>query len=192
MNDEPPCIYIFRHGQTEWSKLGKHTGRTDIPLNSQGEEEALLLKEKFQNKKFEAVFCSPLQRAKKTCEIMGFLEQAEIDDDLSEWDYGDYEGLTSSQIREKIPHWSVFTHSCPRGETLKEMSERADRIIKRISNYCGDIAIFSSGHISRILAMRWINISAEFGKNFILSTGTYSILSYERGFPAIKVWNASL
>lgn len=190
MDHNKPSIYIFRHGETEWSKLGKHTGLTDLPLTPHGEQEAFALSEKFYNHNFEAVYCSPLQRATKTCLIMGLLDRAIIDEGLVEWNYGDYEGLTTAEIHEKDPQWSVFTHPCPHGETIQEISQRAERMIEKISKHQGDVAIFSSGHFCRILAMRWMNLPAESGKNLMLNTGTYSILSYERNFSVIKIWNA--
>lgn len=182
-------VYLFRHGETEWSKVGKHTSNTDLPLTPYGVEQAVSLAAEFKNMNFDKVFCSPLFRARKTCEIMGLLDAAEIDNDLKEWNYGDYEGIETSEIRKSVEGWSVFTHSCPNGESIAEVQVRADRMIQKIKMIDGDVALFSSAHLFRVLAARWVGLPAEAGKYFVLNTGTFSILDYERENPIIKVWN---
>lgn len=190
-NNAKQSVYICRHGETEWSLSGQHTSVTDLPLTPRGKEQVSGLFDVVKDKTFAAVFCSPLLRARQTCEIAGLMEEAVIDDDLFEWRYGDYEGVLTDDIRKSVPNWSVFTHGCPNGETVEDVRIRADRMIDKIRAVEGDVAIFSSGHFSRVLAARWLGFPVEAGKHFILGTGTLSILSYERENPAVKLWNAS-
>jgi broad specificity phosphatase PhoE len=183
-------VYICRHGETEWSRSGQHTSFTDLPLTQKGVEQVKGLAKRLEDKKFAKVFCSPLLRARKTCEIAGFMEEAVIDDDLFEWRYGDYEGIKTVDIRKTVPGWSVFTHGCPNGESIEDVQQRADRMIEKIREIDGDVAIFSSGHFSRVFTARWLGFPVLAGRHFILNTGTLSILSYERETPAVKMWNA--
>ena len=188
-----PRIYLVRHGETAWSLSGQHTGRTDIPLTEQGEQDARKLAERFRAVRFSRVFTSPLQRARRTYELAGLKEVAEIEPDLTEWDYGDYEGLRPEDIRSARPDWNVFRDGCPRGESPAQISERADRLIARLRALEGNIAIFSHGHFGRVLAARWIELSVRQAQPFLLNTASLSILGYEHNVPevsAIVLWNA--
>ena len=185
-------IYVIRHGETEWSLSGQHTGVTDIPLTENGRNLAKLLHPVLSKESFALVLTSPLQRAKETCRLSGLGDQAELDANLMEWNYGDYEGLTSEQIHEKTPEWLIFTDGAPGGETPEQVGERADRVIRRARAVKGNVALFAHGHILRVLVARWINLPATAGRKFLLDTGTLNILSYYRGFPAVKTWNAPL
>ena len=185
-------IYLIRHGETEWAKSGRHTGRTDIPLTDAGREQAGFLLPIFDEVKFERIFSSPLQRALETAKLAGLSSRVEVDKDLLEWDYGDYEGLTTEQIRDKVPSWSVWTHPCPNGETLDQISQRADRVVAKLRSAEGNVAIFSHGHFLRVLVASWIGLSAAHGKHFLLGTSTLSILSYEHEVPVIRTWNGPL
>lgn len=182
-------LYMFRHGETEWSLSGRHTGLTDLCLTENGKKQATELSDLFGKREFSHVFCSPLQRAKQTCEILGYTTQATIDEDLTEWHYGDYEGLKTAEIRKLIPDWSVFSHGCPNGESVEDIRIRADRMIAKIRQVDGDVAIVSSGHFLRALAARWLKMPVEAGQHFVLDTATLSILGYEREFPALFLWN---
>ena len=183
-------IYVIRHGETEWSLSGQHTGVTDIPLTENGRNLAKLLHPVLAKESFTLVLTSPLQRAKETCRLSGLGDQAEVDSNLMEWNYGDYEGLTSDQIHEKNPGWLIFTDGAPGGETPEQVGERADCVIKRVRAVKGNVALFAHGHIFRVLVARWIDFPATAGRRFLLDTGTLNILSYYRGVPAVKQWNA--
>lgn len=185
-------IYAIRHGETEWSLSGQHTGVTDIPLTENGKRLANLLHPVLAKKSFSLVLTSPLQRAKETCKLSGLGDQAEEDLNLMEWNYGEYEGLTSEQIHKKTPGWLIFTDGAPGGETPEQVGKRADHIIKRAKAATGNVALFAHGHILRVLVARWIALPAAAGQNFVLDTGTLNILSYYRGSPAVKTWNAQL
>lgn len=182
-------VYICRHGETEWTRTGQHTSYTDIPLTENGEKQAFELKERLSGHTFSKVFTSPLIRAKKTCEITGYLLQAEITDDLVEWNYGEYEGMTTSEIRKTAPGWTIFNDGAPGGESVKGVGDRADRMIEAIKQYEGNIIIFSSGHFSRVLAARWCGFNAEDGRSLSLNTASLSVLGYERDVPVIILWN---
>ena len=185
-------LYLMRHGETAWSLSGQHTGRTDIPLIEQGEQDARKLAERLRAVKFSRVFTSPLQRARRTCELAGLGDFAEIEPDLAEWDYGEYEGLRPVDIRKGRPDWNVFRDGSPGGESPAQVSERADRVIARLRTLEGDIAIFSHGHFGRALAARWIGLEIWQAQNLLLSTASISILGYEHNFaevPAIVLWN---
>ncbi len=182
-------IILVRHGETEWALNGKHTGRTDIPLTTKGKQQAKDLAPILKNFLFEKAFVSPLQRARNTFELSGSLVVPEIDDGLYEWDYGDYEGLTSPQIHETNPDWSVFTQGAPGGESIAQIEARASRILKRASKCSCDVAFFSSGHILRSIACRYLNLPLSFGKYLVLSTGSISVLGYEHRTPALLLWN---
>ena len=185
-------VFLIRHGETEWSLSGQHTGSTDIPLTDHGEAVARLLAPVLAERDFSLVLCSPLQRARRTCELAGLGGQASIDPDLAEWNYGDYEGLTPAAIREQHPGWLVFRDGCPDGESPAEVGERLDRVIARVRQNGGRVALFAHGHVFRVFVARWIELSPSYGAHFLLDTATITILSYYRGIPAVKCWNAPL
>ena len=185
-------IYLIRHGETEWARDGRHTGRTDIPLTETGRQQAEFLRPIFEGIEFENILSSPLRRAFETAYLADLKDRVESDDDLREWDYGDYEGITTKQIREKVPNWTVWTHPCPNGETIEQVAARADRVLARCEQIKGNVALFSHGHFLRVLVSRWINLSADNGRHFLLHTSTLSILAYEREVHAIKTWNGPL
>ncbi len=182
-------LYLIRHGETEWSKSRQHTGLTDIPLTKEGEEEALRVPFGLEGVKFAKVFVSPLQRALKTCELAGFKDEAIVTDDLLEWNYGDYEGITTADIRKKAPNWDLFKDGVPNGESIEQVSDRVDHILSLASQVDGDVAFFSSGHVSRIIGARWIRLPAKNGQLLALSTASISILSYEHEWRVIHTWN---
>ena len=186
-------LYLIRHGETAWSLSGQHTGRTDIPLTEQGERDARELAGRLRAVRFSRVFTSPRQRALRTCELAGLGAVAEVDPDLTEWDYGDYEGQHSVEIRKERPDWNLFRNGCPRGESPAQVSDRADHFIARLRTLEGDIAIFSHGHFGRVVAARWIGLPVRQAQHFLLSTASLSILGYEQNLaeePAIVLWNA--
>jgi probable phosphoglycerate mutase len=188
---QPPGeVFLIRHGETEWSLSGQHTGSTDIPLTDHGEAAARLLAPVLADRDFSLVLCSPLQRARRTCELAGLGGQASIDPDLAEWNYGNYEGLTPAAIREQHPGWLVFRDGCPAGESPAEVGERVDRVISRVRQHGGRVALFAHGHVFRVFVARWIELSPSHGAHFLLDTSTLTILSYYRGIPAVKCWNA--
>lgn len=188
-----PRIHLIRHGETEWSLSGQHTGRTDIPLTARGEDAARKLGQRLRDIQFTRVLTSPRLRAQRTCELVGLGAVAEVEPDLTEWDYGDYEGQRSADILQARPDWNLFRDGCPRGETPAQVSERADRLIARLRTMQGNIAIFSHGHFGRVLAARWIGLPVRQAEHFLLSTASLSILGYEHDLakePAIVLWNA--
>jgi broad specificity phosphatase PhoE len=186
-----PIIYLARHGETAWSVAGRHTGLTDLPLTQRGERNALRLGERLDGLVFGKVFTSPLQRAARTCELAGFGAVAEVDRDLVEWNYGDYEGLRTPEIRAKRPDWELFRDGCPDGESPEQVGARADRALSRVRAIKGDVLIFSSGHFLRVFAARWLGLEPAAGKFFMLNTASLSALSYENDLsrPAIQFWN---
>jgi probable phosphoglycerate mutase len=180
----------MRHGATEWSEAGRHTGRTDLPLTPEGEDQARALGERLAGQRFDLVLVSPLRRARRTCELAGYGAVAEIDPDLLEFDYGDYEGLTSAQIRELVPGWTIWSGSCPDGETRAQVAERADRVIQRVRAHdAGDVALFAHGHVLRILTARWCGLDAAEGRCFSLDPATRSVLGWEHDYPTVRAWN---
>jgi broad specificity phosphatase PhoE len=183
-------IYLIRHGETEWTLSGRHTGKTDIPLTQKGEEEALRIGKRIGNIKFDLVLCSPMQRAKATCQGAGLLDQAVIEPLLTEWDYGAYEGLTTKEIRGQIPDWKIFTYGAPGGESVAAVGQRADQILDKIASVKGDVALFSHGHFLRVLCARWLRLPAEKGALFALSPAALSILGSERADPVLSLWNS--
>ncbi len=185
-----PLLYVVRHGATEWSRSGQHTGRTDLPLLPEGEEQARATGSLLANIDFSLVLCSPMQRARRTCELAGLLDCAVTENDLQEWDYGDYEGVTTPKIRETVPGWTVWSGICPNGETIEQVSNRADRVIERVRNESGNVIVFAHGHILRILTARWCELDPVEGRRFILDPATLSILGWERETPAIRQWNS--
>lgn len=188
-----PRVYLARHGETAWSLSGQHTGLSDIPLTEQGERNARRLGERLSGLSFAHVFTSPLQRAARTCQLAGFGAVASIDPDLVEWNYGDYEGKTTCEIRQERPDWELFRDGCPGGESIIDVANRADRLIGRLRALEGDILLFSSGHFSRVLGARWLGLPLSIGRNLLLETTSLSILGYEHepSTPAIHLWNDS-
>ena len=185
-------VYLVRHGETEWSISGQHTGITDIPLTENGRKVAKLLRPVLARETFALVLTSPLQRARETCEIAGLGQRAEIDRDLMEWNYGAYEGLTPTQIQAKASGWMIFRDGCPGGESPEQIAGRADHLIAKVRAIEGHVAVFAHGHIFRVFAARWLGLPAAAGCHFLLDTATLNILSYYRGIPAVKRWNAML
>jgi probable phosphoglycerate mutase len=187
-------LYLIRHGETAWSLSGQHTGRTDIPLTAQGEEEARALAAALRGVPFSRVFTSPLVRARRTCELVGLPPAAAVEPDLAEWNYGDYEGLRSAEIRERRPGWNLFRDGAPHGESPADVSARADRVIARLRAVEGRVAVFSHGHFGRVLGARWIGLPVELARHFLLTTASLSVLDYDHGRldePAIALWNAA-
>lgn len=192
MNGILPVVYVARHGETAWSLSGQHTGLTDLPLTSNGVRNAKRLGERLRGLSFAKVLTSPLQRAFQTCVLAGFGSLAEVDIDLVEWNYGEYEGRTSAEIRAERPNWDLFRDGCPRGESPAQVGERADRVVQRIRPVAGNVLLFSSGHFLRVLAARWLALGpGSAGRYFLLSTASLSALSYEHNLsqPVIRLWN---
>jgi len=192
MAEELPIIYLARHGETEWSLTGRHTGLTDLPLNETGERNGLSLRERLSGLKFNTVFTSPLQRAKRTCELAGFGPVAAIVPDLVEWDYGDYEGRTSVQIHGEWLGWQLFRDGCPGGESPEQVAARADRVVELVRAVSGNVLLFSSGHFLRMLAARWCQVEPIVNaRPFMLDTASVSALGYEHNLsqPVIRLWN---
>ena len=192
MANEAQKIYLIRHGETEWSRGGKHTGVTDVPLTEQGRKIARLLQPVLAQENFVVVMSSPLQRARDTCELAGLGKVAVIEPDLVEWNYGEYEGLTTKQIQSARPGWSVFHHGCPGGESPEQVAGRADRVLAKVRATDGDVALFAHGHILRVIAARWVNQPPSFGEHLLLDTATLNVLGYYYDTPALKTWNAPL
>ncbi|PWT99496.1 MAG: histidine phosphatase family protein [Terriglobia bacterium] len=188
---KPQVIYLARHGETAWSLSGQHTGLTDLPLTTRGECNARRLGERLQGLEFAAVFTSPLQRAKRTCELAGFTSRAKPDRDLVEWNYGAYEGLRTVDIHAKRPDWELFRDGFPGGESFEEIGARADRVVERARSVDGDVLLFSSGHFLRVLAARWLGLKPQDARYLLLSTASLSTLTYEHNLsePAIGLWN---
>jgi probable phosphoglycerate mutase len=186
-----PELSLARHGETAWALTGQHTGRTDIPLTARGERNARSLAQRLTGAVFARVLTSPLSRAMRTCELAGFGGQAEVDSDLQEWDYGQYEGQRTADIRQARPGWDLFRDGCPDGESVEAVSARADRVLARLRAVDGDVLVFSHGHFLRVLAARWLGLPAETARHFVLSTAALSILGYEhtRDEPALRLWN---
>ena len=185
-------LWLMRHGETEWSLSGQHTSRTDIPLTAHGRKRAEELRDFLKETKFDAVFVSPMQRARETCAIAGFSDQAVIDDGLKEWDYGIYEGKTTAQIRADVPGWSVWKDTIIDGEAAEQVGERADSVIARAlaaAPVGGKVALFAHAHILRILAARWVGLAARKGSIFALGTGSVSVVGWEREIRVIQHWN---
>jgi broad specificity phosphatase PhoE len=188
---ELPLIYLARHGETTWSLTGQHTGLTDLPLTELGERNAQRLGGRLSGIVFESVFTSPLRRARRTCELAGFGSVAEIDPNLLEWNYGDYEGRRSVEIHAERPDWQLFRDGAPGGESPQQVAERADRVVDRLRAVSGNVLIFSSGHFLRMLAGSWIGIEPYEARSLMLSTASLSVLGYEHKLeqPAITLWN---
>jgi probable phosphoglycerate mutase len=182
-------VALVRHGETEWSASGRHTSVTDVELTEAGVAAAKALRERLAGRRFALVLTSPRTRARVTCELTGYGAQARVDDDLVEWDYGDYEGLTTPQIRESVPGWTVWTHDSPGGETAAQVGARADRVIERATEADGDVALFAHGHFLRVLGARWIGLQPEGGALLGLDTAALCELGFERENRVIWLWN---
>jgi probable phosphoglycerate mutase len=189
MVNEGNVLVLVRHGETEWSRERKHTGRTDIALTETGLRQADALAGALSGFTFARVFCSPRQRAVETCRRTGLLDRAVLSDDAAEWDYGIYEGRQTSEIREEIPGWSVWTHDIIDGESVTDVGKRADRVIEAALAVDGDVAVFGHAHLFRILAARWIGLTAVYGRGFVLETASVSVLSFEREQRVVDRWN---
>jgi probable phosphoglycerate mutase len=184
--------YLIRHGETEWSISGQHTGTTDVSLTANGKKVARRLEPVLAGEIFEVVLTSPLRRARQTCELAGLGERVQIERDLMEWDYGDYEGLTPAEIQARAPGWMLFVDGCPGGESPEQIGARVDRVIARVRAVPGNVALFAHGHVFRVFAARWLGLPVSAGRHFLLDTATLNVLSYYRGVPAVKRWNAML
>jgi broad specificity phosphatase PhoE len=182
-------VYLARHGETAWSVTGQHTGLTDLPLTVRGERNAKRLGERLHGLMFSKVLASPSQRARRTCQLAGFGAEAQVNQDLSEWNYGDYEGRRTAEIHAERPDWQLFRDGCPGGESPKQVGARADRIVSCLRAAKGDALIFSSGHFLRVLAARWLGLEPADGRLLILSTASLSIVGDENNQPAIRLWN---
>jgi broad specificity phosphatase PhoE len=191
MSESLPEVYLARHGETAWTISRQHTGRTDIPLTERGEHNARSLGQRLHGMTFANVLISPLQRARRTCELAGLAREAEVDADLMEWDYGEYEGLTTVEIRRQRPDWDLFRDGCLGGESVDDIGARADRVIARLRPIEGRTILFGHSHFFRILAARWTGLPPSDGRFYLLGTASLSILSYEhsRDEPAIRLWN---
>lgn len=185
-------LFAVRHGETAWSLSGRHTGKTDVPLTDRGRELASRLRPVLGGKAFDLTLTSPLLRARETCSLCGLGDVAEADADLVEWDYGRYEGLTTAEIHTLAPGWLIFRDGCPGGESAGDVGIRADRVIARARAVRGDSVVFAHGHLLRVLVARWLGLDPSAGQHFLLDTGTLGVLSYYRGIPAIRIWNAPL
>ena len=192
MSERLPIVYLARHGETAWTLSRQHTGLTDLPLTERGERTARRLGERLKALTFTAVLTSPLQRAARTCELAGFKSVAEVDKDLVEWNYGEYEGRRTAEIRGERPDWELFRDGCPGGESPQEVGTRADRVVKRVRAVSGNVLIFTSGHFMRVLATRWLGLEPSVNcKFFMLSTASLSAVGYEHDVsrPVIRLWN---
>jgi broad specificity phosphatase PhoE len=180
-------VVLVRHGETEWSRALKHTGRTDVPLTEEGEHEARRVGEALRGREFARVLASPLRRARDTARLAGF--DPELRDELMEWDYGDYEGRLTSEVRENVPGWTIWTHPVPHGESAEEVGRRLDPVLEEIRSVDGDVLIFAHGHVLRILAALWLELPPTEGRLFALDAGTLSTVGHEREQPVIRTWN---
>ena len=191
MSSKFPEIHLVRHGETAWSASGKHTGRTDIPLTPAGEEAARGIALRLQGLTFQAVWSSPSQRARETSRLAGFGSECVVKDDLAEWDYGAYEGLTTKEILAQRPGWQLFRDGCPDGESVADAGARADRIVAGLREAGGNVLVFSSAHFLRVLAARWLGSPPQDGAHFVLDTASISVLGYEHDLtePVIRRWN---
>lgn len=190
---EPPQVYLIRHGETAWSLTGQHTGLTDIALTAHGEDEARALAPRLRTSHFRQIWTNPLRRARQTCDLAGLGNDAEIEPDLVEWNYGDYEGKRTADIQRERPGWTHWRDGCPEGETPANVSDRADRIIARLRVLSGNVALFSHGQFGSALAARWIGLAVIEGEHFALRPASISVLSFQAGHPKVPVialWNA--
>jgi len=185
-------VVIVRHGETAWSRAQRHTGRTDQPLTDHGRVEARELAAVLRSRTFAAVFSSPLQRALDTAKLAGYGERAAVDPDLQEWDYGEYEGMTSAEIRATRPGWVLWQDGCPGGESLEHLARRADRVIERLHSVDGDALVFAHGHVLRVITVRWLEMAPAQAQHFALAPASPSTLGYEHEWPALRTWNLPL
>jgi broad specificity phosphatase PhoE len=183
----PQQVVLVRHGETEWSRELKHTGRTNVPLTEEGERQARRVGEALRGREFALVLASPLRRALETARLAGF--EPEVREELMEWDYGDHEGRLTTEIREGVPGWTIWTHAVPNGETAEEVGGRVDRVLEEIRAVDGDVLVFAHGHVLRVLAARWLELPPTEGRLFALDPATLSTVGYEREQPAIRRWN---
>lgn len=186
-----PSVYLARHGETEWSLSGRHTGLTDLPLTERGESNARRLGEHLSGLTFVKVLTSPLQRARRTCALAGFGAVAEVDPNLVEWNYGDYEGMRTEEIHASRPDWQLFRDGCPGGESSEQIGARADKVLNRLRAFNDTMLVFSSGHFLRVLTARWLGLEPAAARFFVLNTASLSVLGYENNYsqPAIRLWN---
>lgn len=191
MSEPHQEIWLFRHGETEWSLSGAHTSRTDLPLTANGLKQAQELAPRLKGRKFALVLTSPMSRARETCRLVGFGDQAEVTNDLKEWDYGAYEGRTTPDIRKENPSWQLWRDGVVQGELVEHVGARVARVIERCSKVDGDVALFAHGHVLRILTAVWLGLPPADGKLFALNTGTMSVLGYEHEYRVIRRWNSS-
>ena len=182
-------LYFIRHGETAWSLTGQHTGRTDLPLIAAGEEGGRKLAARLAAVSLARVFTSPRQRARQTCALAGFGAGAEIEPDLAEWDYGDFEGLRRDEILQRQPDWNIYRDGCPHGESPAAVTARVDGLIRRLRALEGNVAVFSHGHLGRVLAARWIGLPITDGQRFVLGTASVSVLGFDHEAPVIVHWN---
>jgi len=190
MSSSSPEIVLVRHTETEWSRSGRHSGRTDVPLTDNGRERALALGPELRHRPFELVLTSPLVRAAETCRLAGLGDRAAERDELMEWDYGAYEGQRTHEIREERPGWSLWRDGVPEGETAEQVGERVDRLLADLRSSSGDAIVFSHGHVLRVLTARWLGLDPRAGQLFALDPGSLSVLGYERETPVVRLWNA--
>lgn len=184
-------LHLVRHGETEWARLGRHTGLTDVALTAAGRAQARAIAARLDGLSFDAVLSSPSSRALDTARLAGFGEVVQVEPDLHEWDYGAWEGLTTPQIRRRVPGWRIWTHGAEGGESAAEVTSRVDRVLARSRRIGGDVALFAHGHILRALAARWLGLDVSEGRLFALGTATVSVLGWERDQPVIEQWNES-
>ncbi len=192
MPTPPMELWLIRHGETEWSLSGAHTGRTDLPLTAAGERRAAAVGRALGRRRFARVLVSPLGRARETCRLAGYGDVAEVTDDLREWDYGAYEGRTTADIRKEVPGWSVWTGAMPGGETAEQVGARARRVIERALAAGGDVALFAHGHILRILTACWLGLPPDAGRFFALGTAGLSVLGHEHEWRVVRRWNQEI
>jgi broad specificity phosphatase PhoE len=185
-----PVVWLVRHGETEWSREHRHTGRTDVPLTPEGEEQARMLAAPLGELSFDRVLCSPLGRALETCELAGFGERAELRDALMEWDYGDYEGITSAEVHVDRPDWLLWRDGCPGGESPAKIGARADAVVTELLGIDGTVVVFAHGHLLRVLTARWLGLEPFGGRHFGLGTATLSRLGWEHDYRVVQRWNA--
>ncbi len=185
----PGELWVVRHGETEWSRDGRHTSHTEVDLTPEGEEVARNLAERLAGVEFDRVLSSPRLRARRTADLAGYADP-QLLEDLTEWDYGDYEGISTPEIREQVPGWTVWSHACPGGESAEQVTARLDRVVATVREQGGRVLVFSHGHASRALAARWLGLPATEGRLFTLGTGRISVLDYERESPVVARWNS--
>lgn len=188
-SNPPSELWLIRHGQTQWSASGQHTGRTDVALDSDGRREAMQLRNRLSQCQFARVVTSPLRRAAETCRLAGYADGVERWDNLMEWDYGDYEGISTDQVRRNRPGWTIWRDGVPNGETVAQVGWRADAVLAALAGTDGPVALFSHAHLLRVLAARWLGLAPQDGRLLAMDTGAVSRLGYEHGLPVVRQWN---